>query len=212
VEDGRPVVALVPGSRRAELRYLLPVFLEACRLLPNPLCLLTVAPSLGEQAIRRLLPADLDIRLLDGMEYDRLQAADAALVASGTATLELACLDLPMVVAYRGDFFTWVQYRIVARGGRLRYISLPNILADAHAVPERLQEAANPITLADDLIPLLSDTPARRAQLEAFARIRGLLGASGACERTAEIVLEIGGQTMEGEAPVSDQNPTWTAR
>ncbi|MHB9027038.1 MAG: lipid-A-disaccharide synthase [Armatimonadota bacterium] len=201
VEADRPVVALVPGSRRAELRHLLPVFLQACRLLPHPLCLLTVAPSLGARALRPLLPADLDIRLLDGMDYDQLQAADAALAASGTATLELACLGLPMVVAYRGDFLTWVQYRIVARGGRLRFISLPNILADEPVVPERLQESANPTTLAGDLTPLLSDTSARLAQVEAFARIRGLLGEGGACARAAELVLEIGTRKMEGEAP-----------
>ena len=192
-EPGRPVVAIVPGSRRSELRYLLPVFLETVqRLAPRPLCLITVAPSLGEAAIRPLLPSGLDVRLLDGLDYNLLQAADAALATSGTATLEVACLDVPMVVAYRGSFATWVQYRIAARGGALRFIALPNIIADAPVAPELLQAAANPAALAEALTPLLTDTPARRAQIDGFATIRRLLGDGHAVEKTAALILAQG--------------------
>ena len=232
----QPVIAIVPGSRRAELRYLLPVFLDTlARLQPAPLALLSVAPNIGEAAMRQAVtslsgtvveagphpqpfpcrgrgreqqagflntelpsPAaageglgmeaglrtppffdsmhlravsgeSFDLRFLDGIDYAAIVAADAALVTSGTATLELACLGVPEVVAYRSSFATWVQYRIVARGGRLRHISLPNILADEAVVPEFLQDAAHPAALADALTPLMTDTPARRAQLDGFA-------------------------------------------
>ena len=110
-DDSRPVIALAPGSRRNELRYLLPVFLDTLRhISPAPQVLLTVAPSLGEEAIRSQLPAGMAVHFLRGIDYQLIQAADAALVTSGTATLELACLNLPMVVAYRGSFATWLQY------------------------------------------------------------------------------------------------------
>ncbi len=192
---GVPLVALVPGSRRAELARLLPVFLDTLRRsTPAPHALLTVAPSLGEAAVRQALArhgAGLEVHLLDGIDYDLVQAADAALVTSGTATLELACLNLPMVVAYRSSFATWLQYRIAARGGQLRYISLPNILADAPVVPELLQQAAHPAALAAALALLLTDTPHRRAQLQAFAALRANLGDGQACATTAALILDV---------------------
>ena len=195
----RPVVAVVPGSRREEVRRLLPVFIGALqRLSPAPQVLLTVAPSLGEPAIREILSRagaqNLDIRLLDGIDYTKVRAADAALAASGTATLELACLDVPMVIAYRSAFATWLQYKIASRGGQLRFIGLPNILADAPAVPELLQDAVTPAALAEALTPLLTDTPARRAQLDAFAGIRASLGDGHACEKAAKLVLDTASQ------------------
>ncbi len=192
LDDNRPTVAIVPGSRRAELRYLLPVFLETARLLPAPQVLLTVAPSLGEAAVRAVVPPDIDTRYLDGMDYDRLQAADAALVTSGTATLEVACVGVPMVVAYRASVASYLQYLLLLRG-RLGHISLPNILADAPVVPELLQYDATPETLAAALTPLLTDTPARRMQTDAFAHIRENLGDAGAVEKTARLVLELAG-------------------
>lgn len=190
LDDARPVVALIPGSRRSELRHLLPVFLRAVRAL-NATILVSVAPSLDETDVRRMVPAGLDVRCLAGLDYNRLQAADAALVTSGTATLEVACVGVPMVVAYRASFATYLQYLLVR--GRLPYIALPNILADAPVVPELLQYDATPAALASALTPLLSATPARRAQLEAFARIRASLGEGGAVEKTARLVLDVAG-------------------
>jgi lipid-A-disaccharide synthase len=152
-----------------------------------------VAPSIGEAAVRRLAPPDLDVRYLDGIAYDEIQAADAALVASGTATLELACLGIPMVVAYRGSLADLAQYHIIRLcGGLSGPISLPNILSEAFVVPELLQRAASPEGLATALRPLLSDGEARRVQLQAFTTIRGWLGDGHACERTARLVLRVG--------------------
>lgn len=190
IDPAQPVVAVAPGSRRAELRYLLPVFRDAlARLHPRPTVLLALAPSLDRRAVTALLPPDLPVHYLDGIDYAVMRAADAALVASGTATLELACLDIPMVVAYRASFATWLQYRLVAR--HITHISLPNILCDAPVVPELLQHAASPAALADALAPLLTDTPARRAQRTAFAALRETLGDGQACAKTAEMVLKL---------------------
>jgi len=196
IDPARPVIAMVPGSRRSELRYLLPVFVETLqRLTPAPQVLITVAPNLGDEAIRRLLPDGMDVRLLHGIDYELIQAADAALVTSGTATLEMVCLNLPMMVAYRGSFATWVQYRIMARGGRLRFISLPNIIMERMIVPERLQHAADPEIMAADITALLTDQSIRQAQLDAFSKIRAMLGDGHAIERTAALVREVGMRT-----------------
>ena len=151
-----------------------------------------MAPSLNEAAIRRQLPVDMTCHLLQGIDYTLIQAADAALVTSGTATLEMACLGVPMVVAYRGSSATWLQYQLMVRSGQFRHVSLPNIIAERDVVPERLQHAANPDTLAGDLIPLLADTPARQAQLDAFRDIRATLGDGHACERAATLVRQVG--------------------
>jgi len=195
----RPTVALVPGSRREEVNRLLPLFAAALRRLSPPAhVLLAAAPGLDQASIRTALAeadaGDPEIRLLDGLDYELVQAADAALAASGTATLELACLDVPMVIAYRVSFLTSLQARLAVSRGHLRFVGLPNILADAPVAPELLQDAATPAALAGALMPLLSDTPTRRAQREAFAAIRASLGDGHACERTAELVLEIAAQ------------------
>ena len=125
------------------------------------------------------------------MDYRQIPAADAALVASGTATLELACLDVPMVVAYRASWGTWLQYQIIVHTRGLRHIALPNILADATVVPEILQNAATPDALAAALAPLLRPTPERNAQRRAFTEIRAWLGDGRSCEHTAKLVLDI---------------------
>jgi lipid-A-disaccharide synthase len=192
ISSTQPVLALVPGSRQLEVRYLLDAFLAAAQqLTPAPLVLLAVAPSLQNAPQWRALPAGLEIRRLEGLDYSLLPAADAALSASGTATLELACLRVPLVAAYRCSLFGELEARVQARGWGLRYFALPNILAAARVVPEFFQREAHPAALAAALTPLLSDTPERRAQLESFTRLRDMLGTGHACERTATMIREI---------------------
>lgn len=193
LNDSQPVVALLPGSRRSEVRYLLNNFFATVKLLhPTPCCLLSVASSIGKSAIEQYAPADLDIRYLDGLDYQLLPAADAALVASGTATLELACLDVPMVVAYRGSLATQLLFFHLKRTGRIpEFIALPNIVANAKVVPELLQDYASPQGLLEELRPLLEDSPMRTAQLQGFATIRASLGDGKSSELTAKMILEV---------------------
>lgn len=193
LSDSQTVLALVPGSRKSEVRYLLKNFLDAAKLLqPAPVCLLSVASSIGKTAIMRTAPVDLDIRYLDGLDYQLLPAADAALVASGTATLELACLDVPMVVAYRGSLASQLLYLYLSRTGRIpEFISLPNIVAEAKVVPELLQDYASPQGLLEAVRPLMVDSTGRNAQLHAFAAIRQSLGDGNSSELTAEMILEV---------------------
>lgn len=193
-DDGR-VLAVLPGSRRGEVRRLAPRFLAACaelaRSRPDLRCVIPVArPSLapileGLLARRPRLP----VRLVAGHARDCIAAADAVLAASGTAALETLLLERPLVVAYRLHTLTaW----ILRRPGVLRTqrFSLPNILAGRPVVPELLQEAASPARLAETLRPLVDDEPgARQAQISEFVRIRTLLG-GGAAERAAAALLD----------------------
>jgi lipid-A-disaccharide synthase len=193
VRDGEPVLALAPGSRDAEIRDILPAFYAAAaQLTPTPHCLLAVAPNQDARRLLRLAPPGLRVTAMPGLDYDRLPAADAALVASGTAALELAILGLPMVVAYRASWLSHVQYRFMTRRDtKVRRIALPNILAQADIVPELLQDDATPAALAAAVSPLLCDSPTRAAQLAAFATIRDSLGTPGAVARTAQMILDL---------------------
>ncbi len=146
--DGRPTLALCPGSRPAEVARLWPVFREVARAVrrrePDAAFVVPRAPSLPPDALGGL----------DAREVASLGAcahADAALVASGTATLELAALDVPMVVAYRVHPLTAA---IARRTLRIPRVALPNVLAGREVVPERLQEL-DPERLADDLLGLV---------------------------------------------------------
>jgi lipid-A-disaccharide synthase len=123
-----------------------------------------------------------------------LRHAAAALVKSGTATLEAALECTPTVVAYRTSPLTWAVARLALR---TRYVSLPNLVAGAPVVPELLQRDATPARLAQALVPLLDpDSPERAAQLTGFRTVRGRLGSPGAAGRVADIAMQLlGGAT-----------------
>jgi lipid-A-disaccharide synthase len=162
--DEGAVVALLPGSRRAEVQHIGPAFVEAARLMlrrePSMRLLLPVAePRLRGLLQPALAAAGADaqrITLFDGRSHDCLQAADAALVASGTATLEAALFGKPMVIAYR---MPAASYWLMRRMGTVGLIGLPNILAGEALVPELIQQEATPAKLAAALLGLLDDGP-----------------------------------------------------
>ncbi len=184
-----PVLAVLPGSRGSELRYLTEPFMRAAALLAQRLPglrLITPIAKPGlragfEQALARFAPG-LDWTLVDGRSREAMQAADAVLLASGTATLECLLLGRSMVVAYKGSPLTaWLMLK--AGLLKTRHVSLPNLLGEQATVPELLQEGAEPQALAEALLPLLTDAAARAVQLEEFDRIRGRLRCDAA--RTA---------------------------
>ncbi len=171
--DG-PVIALLPGSRRAEVQYIGPSFIEAAtRLLQREPALRFVLP-VAEPRLRPLLAPALAtlgaaaerLMLFDGRSHECLQAADAVLVASGTATLEAALFGKPMVIAYR---MPTLSYWIMRNMGELSFVGLPNILAGESLVPELLQHEATPARLADAMMELLDDAPRCRRLRERFA-------------------------------------------
>jgi lipid-A-disaccharide synthase len=123
-------------------------------------------------ALRGTGDDDLPLRVLFGHAHDALQAADAALIASGTATLEALLLGCPHVITYR---VPWLTYQIMRRQAYLPWVGLPNILAERSIVPELLQDQADPEHIAQALLNLLDDAAARAAMRTAFADLRASL-------------------------------------
>jgi lipid-A-disaccharide synthase len=154
------VVALLPGSRRSEIRYLAPVFLETAARLhlarPGIRFVLPVAPGLRalvEPLVAEYAPG-VPLTLLDGRSHDALAACDLTLIASGTATLEAALFKRPMVIAYRMHPLSW---QLMKRMAYQPWVGLPNILSREFVVPERIQSACNATQLAADVLAGLDD-------------------------------------------------------
>jgi lipid-A-disaccharide synthase len=195
-----PLLAILPGSRRHEVENLLPAMLGAARLLskrfPQLEVAVPVAPTIRRELIERHCTAvGFAPKLLQGRARELLGAADAALVASGTATLEATLAQVPTVVAYRVSLLTELIFRLFVR---TKFIALPNLLAGGAIVPEILQTAVTPETLADRVGPLLEDTPARREMVHRLSQVRASLGDPGASVRVASVVL---GGLLPGASP-----------
>jgi len=171
--DADRLVCLMPGSRRAEIVAIGPVFFESARRLLASLPALRFVVPVADPSLRPLLERLLAqerslggggagdrIALVDGRSHDCLEACDGVLVASGTATLEAALFKRPMVIAYRMPAASaWIMRRI---GGYLPWVGLPNILAGAALVPELLQEQATGAAVAEALLRVLEDAGAQR--------------------------------------------------
>jgi lipid-A-disaccharide synthase len=191
------LVGLFPGSRREEIARLLPAMLDAARRL-------AAAPAAGAPRFALGLAPSVERRVVDGLlaetqaaggpavdvvaqrTYEVMAAADAILIASGTATLEAALLGAPMVVCYRVSRVTEMISRALIH---IPWISLPNIIAGRAVVPELLQDEATGERLAAEARRLLSDPAVAAAQRAAFADLRGRLGEPGVGRRAARAVL-----------------------
>lgn len=189
------IVALLPGSRRSELHYMASTFvLAAHRFRQEMHDVHFVCPTVTratrdmfERAVHEQQRADLPLTLLFGHSHEALAAADMALVASGTATLETALFKTPMVIAYRQSALTWALMRSMLY---LPYVGMPNILAGERLVPELLQDEANPGALAAALLALWRDEAARNRQIERFHEFHHLLRQNTA-QKAADAVLEV---------------------
>src|SRR5688572_10119526 len=192
---GKLIVALLPGSRRSELEYMAKAFvLAAHRFRQEVHDVHFVCPTVTretrdifERAVHQNERTDLPLTLLFGHSHEALAAADLALVASGTATLEAALFKTPMVIAYRQSSITW---RLMRHMAYLPYVGLPNVLAGEKLVPELLQDEASPAALAGALLTLLRDTAAQRRQVERFHEFHHLLR-QNAADKAAAAVLEV---------------------
>jgi lipid-A-disaccharide synthase len=193
--SGKLIVALLPGSRRSELHYMAGAFvLAAHRFRQEVHDVHFVCPTatratrdMFELALHQHQRTDLPLTLLFGHSHEALAAADLALVASGTATLETALFKTPMVIAYRQSALSWAIMRQMAY---LPYVGMPNILAGEKLVPELLQDEASPQALSAALLALLRDSAARKRQIERFHEFHVLLRQNTA-EKAADAVLEV---------------------
>ncbi len=190
-----PLLALLPGSRTSEIRFILPVFFGAVRLLAGIIPgLVTVLPTMPHVADKvRAATADwpTPLHILEGEDdkYAAFDAADVALAASGTVTAELALAHTPMVVGYKVGGLTYFLSKFLMT---VKYITLINILLDREAVPEFLQASATPDNLALAVGGLFSDSGARGKQVEAMKEFGRLLGEGDEAPslRAARVLLE----------------------
>ena len=187
-------VAILPGSRAGEIRALLPTFLEAARCVEAGLggegSFLLPAPTPKMRALAEAVlarhPAPGRLAVVDGQARHVLAQAGAAMIASGTATLEACLMDCPAVLAYRVSLPTELVARLVTLRAAFRWAGLVNIVAGRLVMPELLQRDCTARNAARLTLELLRDTPARRGLLEAYAEVRGRLGPPGATARAAE--------------------------
>ena len=193
--QGEPRLALMPGSRRQEIERILPVMLEAAGRLQreNPRLSVVVAAASPEMAtlirarVLGVVGAPLRMEVVVGATRRILREATAAMVKSGTSTLEAVLMGCPMVVVYRTAPLT---YHIGRRLIRVPYLGMANLIAGREAFTEYLQDDATPQALAAGVAPLLRDTPERAASRAAVAEVARKLGDGGAAREAARVVLE----------------------
>ncbi|MBA4502800.1 lipid-A-disaccharide synthase [Marinobacterium marinum] len=188
------MVALLPGSRGSEIKYLARPFLETARWLqqrrPELTFVLPAANAYRYEQLQQLIDSafpDVRVQLVLQQSREVMAVADAILIASGTATLEACLLQKPMVVAYR---MAGLTYRIYSRMIKSRWISLPNVLADEEMVPEVLQQQVTPEVMGPLLLRALEDEPYRKR----LRRVFGILGEQlrqNASERAADAIVEL---------------------
>jgi len=177
----------------SEIDYLLPPLLDAVRRLGQDGGLqfpLALAHTLSADEVRRRVrAADLDVAVIEDDTYNLIAAADLALVSSGTATLECALLERPMVIVYRLGPLSYGLGRLLVRG--VRFIGMPNIVAGREVVPELLQRQATGPRIAAAARALLDDRARHAAMIEDLRDVRRRLGRGGAAGRAAAIALEM---------------------
>jgi lipid-A-disaccharide synthase len=191
LDQGRPVVAVLPGSRRAELNQHLPILGKACQLIhraSHAQFVIAAAPSNNLALVRECWPPDLPIRVVEARTYDALASSDAAIVSSGTATVETALLDVPMVVVYRVTPLTAFLAKPLVR---TPFFSMVNLIAGKRVVPELIQNEFTPERVSREVLQLLRDPDARQAMRVDLAEVRHRLGPPGAVERAADAILDL---------------------
>lgn len=188
-------IALLPGSRTQELRYLTPVLLQAAALLrqcyPDVEFLIPCAtPRLAPFLAQQLGTPPPFVHVLQGQAREALAASRVALIASGTASLEAALLRIPHVVFYKGSSFDWTLYRLLRRLKLIRVdrFGLVNLVLDEDVMPEFLQTTATPENLAREAMRLFEEGPERERMLECLDRARASVGEPGVVGRVADHV------------------------
>jgi lipid-A-disaccharide synthase len=191
LDPQKKLVTILPGSRAAELRQHLPVLREAClriyRETPAQFAI-AAAPGANIASLREGWSPELPLKIVLGQTYNALAAAAAAIVSSGTATIEAALLDVPMVVVYRVTPLTALLAKPLMR---TPFFSMVNLIAGKRAVPELIQKDFTPERVAVETVTLLRDQSARESLRRSLAEVRQRLGPPGAIDRAADAILQL---------------------
>ena len=195
LDAGRKIVTILPGSRAAELADHLPVLQEACARIHGRVPAQFVVAAAHSRDVAQLQvqwPAGVKPRVIEGGTYNALAAADAAIVSSGTATVEAALLNTPMVVIYRVSPVTATLAKPLVR---TPFFGMVNLIVEKQAVPELVQDDFTPERVAAETLRLLQDPNAREAQRKSLAEVRKRLGPPGAVDRAADAIVALLGKS-----------------
>ena len=193
LSKGKKTIALLPGSRTNEINTLLPVMLEASKIINNRLqntqFIIARYPELSEDLYKDALrDSGLDIRISSGDTYNVVATSDFAIVASGTATLETAIIGTPLAIIYKAKLLTYIIYKFVAT---IPFVGIVNIIAGREIAPEFLQYAATPQNIAEKIIPVLLDEKKQKVMREELAQVKSALGTTGAGMRAAQAIMPL---------------------
>ena len=186
--SGKPIIALVAGSRSQELKHVLPKMLTMVKHFPDHEFVIAGAPSMSDADYAPYLQ-DVKVRIIYGQTYRLVRQARAALVTSGTATLETAILRTPQVVCYSGEGGA-LSYFLFKTFVKVKYISLVNLIAGREVVQELFGARFSYQQIHDELGKILHDAAYRQQMLEGYDEIIQLLGKPGASQRTAELIYQ----------------------
>ena len=201
IDSGNLCIGLLPGSRRKEITTLLPILMQTAQRLQKQnklpqkmVFLIPLASTISEAEIRENgldeYGQGLDVRLIKEDRYDMMAACDAAVVVSGTVTLELALLDTPMVVIYKLSNGTYRLGRLLVNKD-LKFFSLVNLIGGKEIVPELVQDEVNPIRIGEELATILFDPEKRKEMLQGLEMVRHRMGKAGASEKAASLALSL---------------------
>ena len=185
LDSEKPIIALLPGSRKQEVEKMLTLMLSIIGDFPQYEFVIAGAPSLERDFYTSFL-ADPNVSFVSNKTYDLLTVSHAALVTSGTATLETALYKVPQVVCYKAN---WFSYQIAKRIITLDYISLVNLIMGKEVVKELIQNDLNTKNLKFELTKITKG-PDRQQQLDAYIALEKKLGGKGASEKTARLIIE----------------------
>ncbi len=181
----KPIIALLPGSRKQEVSVKLPIMLEALKSFENYQIVIAGAPSLEQSFYNSLITED--VKIVYGQTYDLLSNSEAAVVTSGTATLETALLGIPEVVCYKGSA---ISYQIAKRLIKIKYISLVNLIMNREVVKELIQNECSSENIENELKHLLIGGYKREQMLQDYSDMKKILGKGGASEKVAQSLLK----------------------
>ena len=182
----KEVIALLPGSRKQEVSRMLTVMLEVVKMFPNYQFVVACAPSLPLSYYKKIIGEKSNVRLVINRTYQLLQLSSAAIVTSGTATLETALLDVPEVVCYKANKISYIIARQLAK---VKYICLVNLIMDRLVVKELIQNDMTSSNIRDELQSLLNSSKRQKKLLEDYEELKYVLGNAGASDRAAETII-----------------------
>lgn len=182
----KPIISLLPGSRKQEIKHNFPLMLKVIKYFPDYQFVVAATHSLDLEIYKKHIKKQ-EVKIIFNKTYDILQLSQAAIVTSGTATLEAALFNIPELVCYRGEH---ISYQIAKRLVKVKYISLVNLIMNELIIKEFIQYEMTVKNIVSELKNILENKNYRKLMINNFAKMRKVLGGNGASKRTAELIIK----------------------